>query len=62
MYLVTDVIKCVGNIPILQLHIAGVAPSSQAASRPQHPVCFHEELWAVEALSCRHGHHEVHPT
>ena len=62
MYLSTDVIKCVRNIPKLQLCIAGVAPSSQAASRSQHPVSFQEELRAVEPLSCWHGHHEVHLT
>ncbi len=60
MNLFTDVIERVGDVPILQPHVHGVAQERQAAPRPQHPVSFLEELRAVEPVSRRHGRHKVH--
>lgn len=62
MHLFTDIIERVGHVPVLQLHVHGVAQESQAASGPQHPVGLQEELLPVEPMSCRHGRHKVHLT
>lgn len=60
MYLFTDVVKSLGDVPVLQLHVQGVAQESQTASGPQHPVSFHQELLPVEPVSRGHGRHKVH--
>ncbi|KAG7239306.1 hypothetical protein INR49_029271 [Caranx melampygus] len=42
------------------LHVHGVGPEGQAASRPQHPVSLLEEPLVVEPVSRCHGRHKVH--
>lgn len=59
-HLLTDAAELVGDFSVFQLHVHGVAEESQAASRPQHPVGFYEELLPLKPVSRCHGRHQVH--
>lgn len=60
MNLFAYVIESAGDVPVLKLHVHGVAKESQAASRLQHPVSLLEEPLVIKPMSCCHGTQKVH--